>query len=72
MFNVAGSPVPRYAYVNITVHGQNSGIYTHVERIHRPLLKRAFGSDKGILYGRTVVDFYPGWSGSFERRYKVN
>ena len=72
LFNAAGSPAPRCAYANITVNGQNLGIYTHVERIHRPLLKRTFGSDKGVLYEGTVVDFYPRWSGSFEKKLGKN
>ena len=44
------------------------GIYSHVERIHRPFLKREFGNDDGVLYEGTVVDFYPGWLGSFEHK----
>ena len=66
LFNAAGSPAPRCAYANLTVNGQNLGIYTHVERIHRLLLKRAFGNDGGILYESTVVDFHPNWAGGFE------
>ncbi|MBB16450.1 hypothetical protein CMK22_14340 [Candidatus Poribacteria bacterium] len=33
------------------------GIYSHVERIHRPLLKRAFDNDNGTLYEGQVVGF---------------
>ena len=69
LFNAAGSPAPRCAYANLTVNGQNLGIYAHVERIHRPLLKRAFGNDKGVLYEGTVVDFYSGWVDSFEHKF---
>ena len=68
LFNAAGSPAPRCAYANLTINGQNLGIYAHVERIHRPLLKRAFGNDNGVLYEGTVVDFYPNWEGSFENK----
>jgi len=69
LFNAAGSPAPRCAYANLTVNGQNLGIYAHVERIHRPLLKRSFGNDQGILYEGTVVDFYSGWVDSFEHKF---
>ena len=68
LFNAAGIPAPRCAYANVTVNGQDLGIYTHVERIHRPFLKREFGNDDGVLYEGTVVDFYPGWLGSFEHK----
>ena len=68
LFNAAGSPAPRCAYANLTVNGQNLGVYTHVERIHKPLLRRAFGNDDGVLYEGTVVDFYPNWAGSLEQK----
>ena len=68
LFNAAGLPAPRCAYANLTVNGQDLGIYAHVERVHRPLLKRAFGNDNGVLYEGTVVDFYPGWLDSFEHK----
>jgi len=69
LFNAAGTPAPRCAYAKVTVNGQNLGIYTHVERIHRPLLKRGFGNSNGVLYEGTLVDFLPDWSGSFEHKF---
>ena len=68
LFNAAGIPAPRCAYANVVVNGQDLGIYAHVERIHRPFLKREFGNDDGVLYEGTAVDFYPGWLGSFEHK----
>ena len=68
LFNAAGLPAPRCTYANLTVNGQDLGIYAHVERVHRPLLKRAFGNDNGVLYEGTAVDFYPGWLDSFEHK----
>ena len=68
LFNAAGSPAPRCAYARVTVNGTNLGIYSHVETVRNPLFKRAFGNDKGTLYEGTVVDFYPGWEGSFEHK----
>ena len=68
MFNAAGSPAPRCAYARVTVNGVNLGVYSHVETIRKPLLKRAFGNNKGTLYEGTVVDFFEGWEGSFEHK----
>jgi len=69
LFNAAGSPAPRCSYANLTVNGQNLGIYAHVERIQKPLLQWAFGNKDGILYEGTVVDFHPDWAGSFELKF---
>ena len=68
LFNAAGSPAPRCAYAKLTVNGTSLGIYSHVERIHRPLLKRAFDNDNGTLYEGQVVGFFPDWEGSFEHK----
>ena len=68
LFNQAGSPAPCCAYAKVTVNGNNLGIYCHVETIRQPLLKREFGNDKGALYEGTVVDFFEGWTGSFEKK----
>ena len=66
LFNAAGSPAPRCAYAKVTVNGVNLGVYSHVESMRNPLLKRAFGNDRGSLYEGPYVDFYEGWLGSFE------
>ncbi|MFC1716254.1 ankyrin repeat domain-containing protein [Candidatus Poribacteria bacterium] len=68
MFNAAGSPAPRCAYARVTVNGVNLGIYSHVQRVRKPFLKRAFGNGNGTLYEGPYVDFYEGWEGSFERK----
>ena len=68
LFRTAGLPAPRCAYAQLSVNGQSLGVYSHVERIHRPLLKRSFGNDDGVLYEGTVVDFFEGWTGSFEKK----
>ena len=61
LFNAIGSPAPRCAYAKVTVNGKNLGIYSHVETIRPPFLKRAFGNSNGTLYEGTVVDFYENW-----------
>ena len=68
LFNAIGSPAPRCAYAKVTVNGRNLGVYSHVESARKPLLKRAFGNDKGLLYEGTVVDFYKEWENSFEHK----
>ena len=68
IWDEAGSPGSRCAYAKITINGRNLGVYSHVETVREPLLKREFGNDKGTLFEGTVVDFYPEWEGSFERK----
>ena len=68
LFNAIGSPAPRCAYAKVTVNGKNLGIYSHVETVRKPLLKRAFGNSDGPLYEGTVVDFYEDWENSFEHK----
>ncbi len=68
LFNAIGSPAPRCAYAKVTVNGENLGIYSHVETMRPPLLKRAFGNSDGPLYEGTVVDFYENWENSFEHK----
>ncbi|RKU17885.1 hypothetical protein C6500_14875 [Candidatus Poribacteria bacterium] len=68
LFNAIGSPAPRCAYAKVTVNGENLGIYSHVETVRKPLLKRAFGNSDGPLYEGTVVDFYENWENSFEHK----
>jgi len=68
LFNAVGLPAPRCAYAQVAVNGQNLGIYSHVERVHKPFLKRAFGNDNGALYEGTLIDFRPGWVNGFEHK----
>jgi spore coat protein CotH len=68
LFNAAGSPAPRCALARLTVNGKNLGVYSHVEPVRKPLLRRGFGNDRGTVYEGTVTDFFAGWEGSFERK----
>ncbi len=65
-FNDAGAPASRCSFAHVTVNGNDLGIYSHVESVRKPMLKRAFGESKGTLFEGTVVDFNEGWGGSFE------
>ena len=66
MFNRVGSPAPRCAFARVRVNGRNLGVYSHVETVREPLLRREFGTDQGTLYEGTAVDFEPGWEKSLE------
>lgn len=59
LFRKAGVRAPRSSFAHVTVNGKNLGVYTHVESVKKPFLKRAFGNDRGNLYEGTVADFYP-------------
>ena len=68
-FNRVGVPAPRCGYAKVSVNGTYLGIYTHVESVRKPLVRREFGDAQGTLYEGTVVDFFAGWSKSFEREF---
>jgi len=69
VFHAAGSPAPRCSFAQVTVNGQNLGVYSHVESMKRPMYQRVFGNSNGTLYEGTAVDFYEGWAGSFEKKF---
>ena len=69
LFNNSGSPAPRCAFAKVSVNGVDLGVYSHVETIRKPLVRRAFGNSNGTLYEGTVVDFREGWEGSFEKKF---
>jgi spore coat protein CotH len=59
LFNEAGVSAPRVSFARVTVNGEYLGIYSNVESIGRPFLKRRFGNDSGNLYEGTLADFHP-------------
>ena len=50
IFNLAGIHAPRCNFANVSVEGQALGVYSHVEAIKKPFLKRTFGNKSGNLY----------------------
>ncbi|MCY2967056.1 MAG: CotH kinase family protein, partial [Planctomycetota bacterium] len=61
LFQVAGLPAPRCSLAKVTVNGKSLGIYTHVESVDQPFLRRTFGNDSGNLYeGVFPTDFLAG------------
>jgi spore coat protein H len=68
-------PAPRCNFAHVTVTTVDGPtevtavdkIYTHVDSIKDPFLRRNFGSDAGRLYEGTLSDFWPGaWQGTIE------
>jgi len=59
LFAEAGIPAPRCGLAHVTVNGEDKGVFTNVEPIDKPFLRRAFGNDEGNLYELTVGDFTP-------------
>src|SRR5205085_990756 len=43
VFRRAGVPAPRCSFARVSVNGVNLGVFTHVESIKKPFLKRNFG-----------------------------
>jgi hypothetical protein len=68
VFNSAGVPAPRCNLATVSVNGKNLGVYSNIEPIDSPFLKRHFGSDAGNLYEAQVSDFRPGWTRTFEKK----
>lgn len=50
MMQKLGADAPLCSYVNITVNGENWGLYLAVESIEEAFLERNYGSDYGELY----------------------
>lgn len=57
LFARAGLPSPSCSLARVFVNGRDLGIYTHVEEIKKPFLRRVFGNDKGNLYEGGPADF---------------
>lgn len=66
LFRRAGLPASRCGFAQVFVNGKNLGVYSHVETVRKPLLRREFETDAGTLFEGTVVDFDPGWENAFE------
>ena len=59
LFRDAGVHAPRSNFAHVTVNGDDLGIYTNVESVKKPFLKRSFGNKIGNLYEGTLTDFHP-------------
>ncbi len=68
LFRKAGVPAPRCNYAAVSVNGEYKGLYSNVEPIKKPFIRRHFADDEGNLYEGHRSDFRPGWTDSFERK----
>ncbi|MCA9059948.1 MAG: CotH kinase family protein [Planctomycetaceae bacterium] len=67
LFNQAGLHAPRSNWANVTVNGQHLGVYSHVEPVRKPFLKRCFEDGTGTLYEGSLTDFHPRALGTFDQ-----
>ena len=59
LFRKAGIHAPRSNFARVTVNGQYLGVYSNVESMKKPFLKKSFGDKTGNLYEGTLTDFHP-------------
>jgi len=59
LFNKAGIPAPRVSHVKVSVNEEYLGVYSHVESVRGPFIRKHFGDYSGELYEGTITDFYP-------------
>lgn len=57
LFREIGLPAPRCNYAHVVVNGVDLGIYSHVEAVRKPMLRRYFGDVDGNLYEGQLSDF---------------
>ena len=55
--NEAGAKSPRSNFARIIVNGEDLGIYSHVEPVDKPMIKRLFKKSKGDLWEGYAGDF---------------
>ncbi len=67
VFTEAGLPASRCSLAQVSVNGDDLGIYVNVEPIKRPMLERHFDGG-GNLYEGTLSDFRVGWTGTIEKK----
>jgi len=66
LFRKAGLPAPRCNFARVYVNGLYLGVYSNVESIRKPFLKRTFGNSNGDLYEGMINDFREGMYETFE------
>jgi len=68
LFAAAGLPASRCNFANVTVNGQNLGVFVNVEEIKEPMLSRFFPDVSGNLYEGALSDFRPQFVNTYERK----
>lgn len=59
IFRKAGVHAPQSNFVRLTVNDKYLGVYSNVESVRKPFLKREFGNSSGALYEAALADFHP-------------
>ena len=67
-FREAGIAAPLCNYARVTVNGEELGIFTNVEAIKKPFLRRVFGDDSGNQYEAQTADFGTWLNRRFEKK----
>jgi len=67
-FQKAGLPASDCSFAHVTVNGKDMGVYSLVEPIKKPFLRKHFADDEGNLYEAQLSDFVAELINSFERK----
>lgn len=59
VFRAAGLAAPRVGFATVTVNDEPLGIYSNVESVRKPFLRRSFGDGSGMLVEGTINDVVP-------------
>jgi hypothetical protein len=57
LFQKIGLPASRCNYAHVVVNGVDLGIYTHLEPVNKPMLRRYFDDVDGNMYEGQISDF---------------
>jgi len=68
MFQKAGLPASDCSFARVTVNAKDLGVYSLVEPIKKPFLRKHFADDEGNLYEAQLGDFLSQLINSFERK----
>ena len=68
LFEDAGLVASRCNFAHVTLNGVSLGIYSNVESIKEPFLRRNYGDSTGNLYEGSVGDFRDNWIGVIEKK----
>lgn len=67
-FQKAGLPASDCSFAHVMVNGKDMGVYSLVEPIKKPFLRKHFADDEGNLYEAQLSDFAAELINSFERK----
>ncbi len=68
MFRKAGLPAPECGFARVVVNGRDLGVYSTVESIKKPFLRKWFDDDEGNLYEARMSDFSSYLINGWERK----